>query len=158
MHSLSIRFSTLCCDISLNCLLVGMFLSGWFSKKEASRKYVDLIKGASSKWPNWDPPKTINVSELRPNGEVAFSERLTLSNVEAGDFGYINKETGIFEKEGSIYQHDDTRAIAEKFPPELKKAEKIYVINSTLKSHRKASTELGGSDRLSLTLRCGTHK
>ena len=32
------------------------------SRKKAQRKYVDLIKGASAKWPNWDPPKQILVS------------------------------------------------------------------------------------------------
>lgn len=33
----------------------------WFARKEASRKYVDLIKEASSKWANWDPPNAIEV-------------------------------------------------------------------------------------------------
>lgn len=29
--------------------------------KQASRKYVDLIYGVSSKWANWDPPKKLEV-------------------------------------------------------------------------------------------------
>jgi hypothetical protein len=32
------------------------------SRENAQRKYVDLIKEAAAKWPNWDPPKTIYVS------------------------------------------------------------------------------------------------
>jgi hypothetical protein len=27
----------------------------------ASRKFIDLIQGATSKWANWDPPKKIAV-------------------------------------------------------------------------------------------------
>lgn len=34
----------------------------WFFRKEASRKYVDLINETSSKWANWDPPAPIVVS------------------------------------------------------------------------------------------------
>ncbi|KAG0706231.1 hypothetical protein DFH29DRAFT_872489 [Suillus ampliporus] len=49
--------------------------------KYASRKFIDLIQGAISKWANWDPPKKI----------------------AAGDYGMIINKTGEFEWEGNIY-------------------------------------------------------
>ncbi|KAG2117713.1 hypothetical protein DEU56DRAFT_158169 [Suillus clintonianus] len=49
--------------------------------KYASRKFIDLIQGATSKWANWDPPKEIAV----------------------GDYGMIMNETGEFDWEGNIY-------------------------------------------------------
>ncbi|KAG1783391.1 hypothetical protein EV702DRAFT_959471 [Suillus placidus] len=49
--------------------------------KYASRKFIDLIQGATSKWANWDPPKKI----------------------EVGDYGTIINETGEFDWEGNIY-------------------------------------------------------
>ncbi|KAJ7688769.1 hypothetical protein B0H14DRAFT_3052155 [Mycena olivaceomarginata] len=50
--------------------------------KYASRKYIDLIQAASSKWANWDPPHPIKV----------------------GDYGTVDKDTGRFEKDGNIYE------------------------------------------------------
>ncbi|KAG2064751.1 hypothetical protein BDR04DRAFT_1130653 [Suillus decipiens] len=47
----------------------------------ASRKFIDLIRQASSKWANWDPPIEIKV----------------------GDFGKIDNETGELDVEGNIY-------------------------------------------------------
>ncbi|KAG0706266.1 hypothetical protein DFH29DRAFT_798731 [Suillus ampliporus] len=52
--------------------------------KYASRKFIDLIQGATSKWANWDPPKKIAV----------------------GDYGMIINETGEFDWEGNIYSAD----------------------------------------------------
>ncbi|KAG1733708.1 hypothetical protein EDB19DRAFT_1207901 [Suillus lakei] len=49
--------------------------------KYVSRKFIDLIQGATSKWANWDPPKKIAV----------------------GDYGMIINETGEFNWEGNIY-------------------------------------------------------
>jgi len=63
------------------------------SRKNAQRKYVDLIKEAAAKWPNWDPPK-----QILP-----------------GDFGVINKETGELAIEGNIYTHVDTMSIANRY-------------------------------------------
>ncbi|EKM58694.1 uncharacterized protein PHACADRAFT_253181 [Phanerochaete carnosa HHB-10118-sp] len=80
----------------------------WFQKKQASRKYVDLIMDASSKWANWDPPKTI----------------------QAGDFGTINRESGQFERIGNIYTYPDTADIARKHPVNSRPAEEVYVIHS----------------------------
>ncbi|KAG2148862.1 hypothetical protein DEU56DRAFT_782542 [Suillus clintonianus] len=48
----------------------------------ASRKYIDLIRGASSKWANWDPPTKIKV----------------------GDYGKIDSESGELDVEGNIYE------------------------------------------------------
>jgi hypothetical protein len=47
----------------------------------ASRKFIDLIQGATSKWANWDPPRKIAV----------------------GDYGMIINDTGEFDWEGNIY-------------------------------------------------------
>ncbi|KAG1724595.1 hypothetical protein EDB19DRAFT_1644489 [Suillus lakei] len=52
--------------------------------KYASRKFVDLIQGATSKWANWDPPR----------------------NIAVGDYGMIINETGEFDWEGNIYSPD----------------------------------------------------
>lgn len=48
---------------------------------KASRKYIDLIHQASSKWANWDPPIEIKV----------------------GDYGFIDAATGELVVEGNIY-------------------------------------------------------
>ncbi|KAF7349156.1 hypothetical protein MVEN_01437900 [Mycena venus] len=60
-----------------------------FRKKYESRKYVDLIKKVSSNWANWDPPRPIQV----------------------GDYGMIDEQTGIFEKENNIYTAPSTAAL-----------------------------------------------
>jgi len=70
-----------------------MFL--FHTKENTPHKYVDLIKEAAAKWPNWDPPKTIH----------------------AGDFGTINRKTGELVVEGNIYTHVDIRQIASQYPP-----------------------------------------
>jgi len=53
--------------------------------KNPSRKFVELIHATSSKWANWDPPHQIKV----------------------GDYGKLGRETGMFEKEGNIYEDLD---------------------------------------------------
>ncbi|KAI0063935.1 hypothetical protein BV25DRAFT_1853802 [Artomyces pyxidatus] len=54
----------------------------WYREtKEASRKYVDLMWYKTTKFANWDPSKKIQI----------------------GDYGLIDKETGVFEPEGNIY-------------------------------------------------------
>jgi hypothetical protein len=49
--------------------------------KYESRKFIDLIQRATSKWANWDPPREIAV----------------------GDYGTIINDTGEFDWEGNIY-------------------------------------------------------
>ncbi|KAI0259830.1 hypothetical protein BC834DRAFT_598188 [Gloeopeniophorella convolvens] len=69
----------------------------WFPLKpapNAQRKYVDLIMQASGKWPNWDPPKT----------------------VQPGDFGSVEGETGEFVSEGNIYSLDVIKDLAVQHP------------------------------------------
>ncbi|KAG1724855.1 hypothetical protein EDB19DRAFT_1915332 [Suillus lakei] len=56
-------------------------LSNIVPMKYASRKFIDLIQGATSKWANWDPPREIAV----------------------GDYGMIINDTGEFDWEGNIY-------------------------------------------------------
>ncbi|EKM60622.1 uncharacterized protein PHACADRAFT_189748 [Phanerochaete carnosa HHB-10118-sp] len=81
---------------------------GWFQKSEASRKYVDLIREASSKWANWDPPKTI----------------------QAGDFGTIDKKSGQFERAGNIYRHSKMAEMAENYPVTVQPSEELYSVHS----------------------------
>jgi len=59
----------------------------------ASRKYIDLIRKADTKWANWDP---------------------SLPHPEVGDYGTVDRETGLFEKDGSVYDLDDP--LREHFP------------------------------------------
>ncbi|EKM60607.1 uncharacterized protein PHACADRAFT_246648 [Phanerochaete carnosa HHB-10118-sp] len=80
----------------------------WFKRPEASRKYVDLIREASSKWANWDPPKII----------------------QAGDFGYVDKATGLFERAGNIYSHPETAKMAAKYSVSVGPPEDIVVFHS----------------------------
>ncbi|KAH9998003.1 hypothetical protein BJV77DRAFT_787659 [Russula vinacea] len=63
------------------------------TRENAQRKYVDLIKCASAKWPNWDPPR----------------------NFRPGDFGVVNKKTGALIVEGNIYTHPDIAQIAHQY-------------------------------------------
>ncbi|KAG8980323.1 hypothetical protein FRB93_009282 [Tulasnella sp. JGI-2019a] len=68
--------------------------------KYDSRKYVDLIRKAEGKWANWDPP---------------------IPRPEVGDYGTVNRETGAFEKEGSIYDATFAQFIPnlkETYPPQ----------------------------------------
>ncbi|KAJ7801379.1 hypothetical protein B0H14DRAFT_2895724 [Mycena olivaceomarginata] len=76
--------------------------------KYASRKYIDLIQAASSKWANWDPPHPIKV----------------------GDYGTLDKDTGRFEKDGNIYEDAATAALAADHPPEIAAADEKIVISS----------------------------
>jgi len=75
----------------------------------ASRKFADLIFGGCSKWPNWDPPVPIKV----------------------GDYGHIDKESGYFIREGSIYDliaADSTLPAIE--PPEVSEPERTMIITA----------------------------
>ncbi|KAH8103697.1 hypothetical protein DFH11DRAFT_1734619 [Phellopilus nigrolimitatus] len=57
----------------------------FWSEKEASRKFVDLIRRSSSWWANWNPSIQIT----------------------AGDYGEIDFKSGQFMKEGNIYTSSD---------------------------------------------------
>ncbi|KAF8203544.1 hypothetical protein K438DRAFT_1580723 [Mycena galopus ATCC 62051] len=79
-------------------------------RKFESRKYIDLIQTASSKWANWDPPHPIKV----------------------GDYGTINAETGEFEKDGNIYEDASTAVLAASHPPETAVPdEKMIIVSDT---------------------------
>ncbi|KDQ61800.1 hypothetical protein JAAARDRAFT_190520 [Jaapia argillacea MUCL 33604] len=71
--------------------------------KSPSRKYVDLILTASSKWGNWDPPRPVQI----------------------GDFAEVNVETGDFEPQGNICTYDfkdpALQAIIARYPPVIRK-------------------------------------
>ncbi|KAG8987595.1 hypothetical protein FRB94_002623 [Tulasnella sp. JGI-2019a] len=64
------------------------------------RKYVDLIQRAESKWANWDPSRKQPV---------------------VGDYGSVNKDTGAFEWEGSIYSDEFAQHM-----PKLKEEKERY--------------------------------
>jgi len=82
--------------------------------KSPSRKYIDLIFRASSKWANWDPPVEIKV----------------------GDYGTIDVETGKFEKEGNIYEEPTTAELVAPHPPQVDSPEKELIVTSRgVKSH-----------------------
>ncbi|KAK7678967.1 hypothetical protein QCA50_014746 [Cerrena zonata] len=74
----------------------------------SSRKFIDLIFTASSKWANWDPPKQIKV----------------------GDYGTIQRKTGEFEKEGNIYEDDAMADIVADHPPQIASKDTVFEISS----------------------------
>ncbi|KAJ6532885.1 hypothetical protein DFH09DRAFT_1043901 [Mycena vulgaris] len=76
--------------------------------KYASRKYIDLIQVATSKWASWDPPHPIKV----------------------GDYGTVDKATGQFEKDGNIYDDAETAALAAGYPPQTIPPDEKMVITS----------------------------
>jgi len=78
------------------------------SRENAQRKYIDLIKRAAAKWPNWDPPR----------------------NIRPGDFGTVNKKTGELIVEGNIYTHPDIAQIACQHRPIRAAEVDHYHINS----------------------------
>ncbi|KAJ7832400.1 hypothetical protein B0H14DRAFT_2803061 [Mycena olivaceomarginata] len=82
--------------------------------KYASRKYIDLIQAASSKWANWDPPHPIKV----------------------GDYGTVDKDTGRFEKDGNIYEDSATAALAADHLPEIAATDEKIVISSETEQKR----------------------
>ncbi|KDQ61837.1 hypothetical protein JAAARDRAFT_55158 [Jaapia argillacea MUCL 33604] len=89
---------------------------------QASRKYIDLILSASSKWANWDPPQRVKI----------------------GDYGDVNKDTGEFEPAGNIYDpdfEDRFRPIIAKYPPEKTSVEDRWEIVS--KSVKRGELSLG---------------
>ncbi|KAG8961001.1 hypothetical protein FRC03_005886 [Tulasnella sp. 419] len=77
---------------------------------KASRKFVDLIFTAATKHPNWDP----------------------VVPVQVGDYGKVDKETGIFTRYGNLY---DQQNIAKwpwlaDFPPVTAPVEDKMVVSS----------------------------
>ncbi|KAH8105761.1 hypothetical protein DFH11DRAFT_1277520 [Phellopilus nigrolimitatus] len=88
----------------------------FWSKKEASRKFIDLIRRSSSWWANWDPSIQIT----------------------AGDYGEIDTTSGQFVKEGNIYTSSDKSIadLAAQFQVVSEVALDKYIINSsTAKQH-----------------------
>ncbi|KAG8903122.1 hypothetical protein FRB99_003724 [Tulasnella sp. 403] len=86
----------------------------------ASRKYVDLILNASSKYANWDPGVP----------------------VEVGDYGSINKDTGLFDYEGNIFSEAFRNLLNfSGDPAHQTEPENKYVIQSNIETG--AAVELG---------------
>ncbi|KAJ7479504.1 hypothetical protein FB451DRAFT_161592 [Mycena latifolia] len=85
--------------------------------KYASRKYIDLIQTASSKWASWDPPHPIKV----------------------GDYGTIDRETGRFDKDGNIYDDPATKALMAHHPAEKLAPDEQLVIASETATKRELS-------------------
>lgn len=91
----------------------------------ASRKYVDLIFYASSKYGNWDPSKHIQV----------------------GDYGVINRRTGQFEKEGNVFDDPEISGYIKVpiGPPDPGPPQETWIIcsRSVKNSERPGGLELG---------------
>ncbi|KAI0308605.1 hypothetical protein OF83DRAFT_1160537 [Amylostereum chailletii] len=79
-----------------------------FTKSTSSRKYIDLIKEASSKWASWDPPNPI----------------------VAGDFGVVERATGEFVRGGNIYTHPVVAALAALHPPTASAALDTHIVST----------------------------
>ncbi|KAG8998405.1 hypothetical protein FRB94_006907 [Tulasnella sp. JGI-2019a] len=79
--------------------------------KYASRKYIDLIQKIDGKWANWNP---------------------TIPHPEVGDYGIIDKETGAFEKDGSIYDASFAKFFPNLnlYPPRQATEDQDIIINS----------------------------
>ncbi|KAK7017678.1 hypothetical protein R3P38DRAFT_3201233 [Favolaschia claudopus] len=82
--------------------------------KYASRKYVDLILQVSSKWASWDPPHLI----------------------EVGDYGTIDKETGLFQKDGNIYTDPATAKLCADYQPDTRAPDEVMVVCSQTEKKR----------------------
>jgi hypothetical protein len=106
--------------------MIRTFSVSMFGPRDPSHKYVDLILAVSSKWANFDPPKSI---------EVCVSIKLQLlifTSIyrQVGDYGTINRDTGQFEKEGNIYRDKTTAQLVSEYPPKEACKEEIMVVAS----------------------------
>lgn len=105
--------------------------------KYFSRKYIDLILKAEGKWANWDPPI--------PSPDVRIPFRLFAKRMhpptthmhgdQVGDYGTIDNDTGVLEKEGNIYdqffeQYFPAGKLKDMYPPVLAPADKEIQIKS----------------------------
>lgn len=85
------------------------------SNHSSSRKFIDLIFKASSKWANWNPPHEIKV----------------------GDYGKLDSKTGEFNREGNIYEdttiyNDEHLAkLVKDLPPKAAAREDVYIAASS---------------------------
>jgi len=94
----------------------------------ASRKYIDLLYAAATKWANWDPD---------------------VPAVQVGDYGLVNKETGEFEVAGSIYRDEEVKKvidISEWLPQE---------VSDTMQRETHMSVESRNSRKVDLDLKPG---
>jgi len=91
--------------------------------KSPSRKYTDLVRDASNKYGNWDPPKRLKL----------------------GDFGTLNKEDGQFEKEGNIFTHEQTVEIAKTNEVIVASPEEKMLVTAKATSSGELSLEPGVS-------------
>ncbi|TCD66518.1 hypothetical protein EIP91_001294 [Steccherinum ochraceum] len=80
----------------------------FWTHTKSSRKFIDLIYNATTKWANWDPSESY----------------------QAGDFGDIDKETGRFQKQGNIYVDNRTSHIAIQYPKEQGPPVDTYIASS----------------------------
>ncbi|KAF9490654.1 hypothetical protein BDN71DRAFT_1453982 [Pleurotus eryngii] len=92
--------------------------------KQASRKYLDLIYGVSSKWANWDPPKKLEV----PISNSYFS---------VASYHYINARSSQAISGSSIRVRGSLRrrAISSSISPPTKLFARLYRSIRPLDSH-----------------------
>jgi hypothetical protein len=77
-------------------------------KPTTSRKFIDLIFHASSKWANWNPPHEIKV----------------------GDYGKLDRQTGEFKRKGNIYEDESMAELVKDHPPKPAAREEVYIAAS----------------------------
>ncbi|KAI0247148.1 hypothetical protein BJV78DRAFT_1248194 [Lactifluus subvellereus] len=90
-------------------------------RERAQRKYVDLIKEAGAKWPNWEAPVIIH----------------------AGEIGTVDRKTGEWKSEGNIYTHPDIAPIARRYPLAREPVPEVYQIHSYETRGTDAPVEVG---------------
>jgi hypothetical protein len=80
------------------------------NRENASRMFVDLVHSGTSKWANWEPPV----------------------KVEVGDYGIVNKYTGQFERQGSIFgpEFRGYKLGLEDYYPEIAPVENDFLFTS----------------------------
>lgn len=94
-------------------------------ERSAVRKYADLIRETSNKWPNCEPSKRIEV-RLRYGHENCISGT---SLFQVGEYGRLTKD-GIWEREGNIFEDDAFKEIVQNTTPTQHPTEDKIVIQT----------------------------
>ncbi len=73
------------------------------------RLFIELIRSSTGVYPSWQPSQKV---EVRPRLQLHKNPNIGRTFHQLGDFGTVNKVTGLFDTEGNIYDPD--------FEPQLK--------------------------------------
>ena len=105
-----------------------LFSLSMFGSTDSSRKYIDLIYTASSKWANWDPPKQIKASiSVDP-------PTMTFTSNPGGRLRQGQQENwGVRKRRQYIYSAKATAALVAQYPLiEEYEQEKLEIISDTV--------------------------